>query len=347
MSRNQKIAAGVGGVLVLAVGAYFLLGNKAGDLPVVGGLIEDEPATCPLSGEEPRNEAVLARPAVAVKIENAEVAYPLAGLEEAEVVFEELVEGGITRFMAIYHCSDSDKAGPVRSARIVDPAIMSPFTQILVFSGANQAVLNALDEAGIVQIEENTSEGALERIPREGLSSEHTLYAHTTDARKVGKRDFSEPPAEELFEFGDLEGKSRKAGTITITFSSATTITYEWSGDAWLRSQAGSAFMAESGEQIGVANVLIEEHDVNLSETITDVAGNPSVEVGDPTGSGKAVLFRDGRAINGRWIRESEEDPVSFVTRAGDAMLFAPGSIWIELVPSDAGEVEGSFSFER
>jgi hypothetical protein len=347
MTRNQKIASGAGGVVALAVGAFFLLGNKAGDLPVVGGLVDDEPVTCPLTGEEPRNESLLERPAVAVKIENASVAYPLSGLEDAEIVYEELVEGGVTRFMALYHCTDPDKAGPVRSARLVDPAIMSPYTKILVFSGANQAVLNGLDEAGIVQIEENAGTTALERIPREGISSEHTLYAHTAGARKLGKKEFADPPAEDLFEFGELEAKGRKASTITIDFSSATTITYEFSDGAWLRSQASSAFMAESGEQIAPTNVLIEEHDVNLSDTITDVAGNPSVEIGDPTGSGRAVLFRDGRAIVGRWTRESEEDPVAFETKAGDRMVFAPGSIWIELVPSDAGEVKGSFSFEK
>ena len=348
MTRNQKIGAGAGGVFALAVGAFFLLGNKAGDIPLVGDIVDPEPATCPLNGEEPGNESLLDRPAVAVKIENASVAYPLSGLEDAEVVYEELVEGGVTRFMAIYHCNDSDKAGPVRSARLVDPAIMSPYSKILVFSGANQPVLDALDEAGIVQIEENAGETALERIPREGISSEHTLYAHTSGARKLGKKDFSDPPVEDLFEFGELdEGTGRKASTITIDFSSATTITYEYSDGAWLRAQASSPFMAESGEQIAPTNVLIEEHDVNLSDTITDVAGNPSVEIGDPTGSGKAVLFRDGRAIVGRWNRDTEEDPVTFETKAGDRMVFAPGSIWIELVPSDAGEVKGSFSFEK
>jgi hypothetical protein len=347
MTRNQKIAAGTGGVLALAAGAFFLLGNKAGDLPGLGNIIDREPATCPLGGLEPKNEALLERPAVAVKIENASVAYPLSGLEEAEVVYEELVEGGVTRFMAIYHCNDSDKAGPVRSARLVDPAIMRPYTRILVFSGANQAVLNGLDEAGIVQIEENAGTTALERIAREGISSEHTLYAHTAGARKLGKKGFGDPPAEDLFEFGELEPKGRKASTITIDFSGATTITYEFSDGGWLRSQASAPFMAESGEQIAPTNVLIEEHEVNLSDTITDVAGNPSVEVGDPTGSGRAVLFRDGRAIVGRWTRESEDDPVSFETKAGDRMMFAPGSIWIELVPSDSGEVKGSFSFEK
>jgi hypothetical protein len=345
MSTKAKVAAAIGGILALAVGAFFLTGNKDA-IPLVGDVLDPEPATCPLSGLEPARESLLERPAVAVKIENASIAYPLAGLEEAEVVFEELVEGGITRFMAVYHCTDSDKAGPVRSARAVDPAIMTPLTRILAFSGANASVFGALDEAEIVQIEENTSGGALERIPRDGLSFEHTLYAHTADLRKLGKKEHPDPPPGETFKFGEIEGTSKKATSVTINFSGVTTIGYEWSSDGWLRSQNGAPFMAESGEQITVDNVLIEEHDI-VASNITDVAGNQSVEISDVTGEGRAVLFRDGKMIKGSWTRDSVESAVEFTAKSGEEFTFAPGTIWVHLVPSKAGELTGSYSFAR
>lgn len=346
MTNRGKVAAAVGGVLVLAVGSFFLISNKE-DIPLLNKVLPD-PVVCPLKGTEPKTEALAERPAVAVKIENAPVAYPLSGLEEAEVVFEEVVEGGITRFMAIYHCNDAAKAGPIRSARAVDPAIMSPITKILAFSGANGQVLEALEESDVVVIDESGSNGAMERVPREGLSSEHTLYADTKQVRKVGRKAFSDAPPEDIFEFGALEdnGKTKAASEVTIQFSGATTVGYTWDGDGYLRTQAGAPFMSESGEQIKVANVLIEEHQVDNSTT-TDVLGNPSVEIADETGSGKAVLFRDGRAVVGRWSRESLEAPVVFETKTGDRMVFAEGSVWIHLVPSDAGDVKGSFSFVK
>ena len=96
-------------VLLVAGGAYFAFANKE-DLPVIGDALA--PPECPLTGEEPRKEDVIDRPAVAVKIENAPIAYPLSGLEDADLVYEELVEGGVTRFMAIYHCGDTPQAGP-------------------------------------------------------------------------------------------------------------------------------------------------------------------------------------------------------------------------------------------
>lgn len=345
MSTQAKVAAAVAGVLVLAVGAFFLTGNKD-SIPLVGGVLDPEPATCPLTGLEPRREAVLDRPAVAVKIVNASPAYPLSGLEDAEVVFEELVEGGITRFMAIYHCTDSDKAGPVRSARTVDPAIMTPLTRILAFSGANAGVFAALDEAGIVQIEENTSGGALERVPREGLAFEHTLYANISELRKIGRKDHPDPPPGETFTFGEIEGKSRKASAVTINFSGFTTVGYAWDGEGWARSQGGVPFMTESGEQITADNVLIEEHDI-VASGLTDVAGNQSVEISDVTGEGRAVLLRDGRMMRGTWTRDSVEAAVQFETRDGERFRFAPGTIWVHLVPSKSGDIKGSFSFER
>ncbi len=347
MTNKQKALGAVGGVLVLAVGAFFLIRNKD-DIPIVKDLVGD-PVTCPLSGVEPRNEALVERPAVAIKIENAAIAYPLSGLEDAEIVFEEVVEGGITRFMAIYHCTDSTKAGPVRSARAVDPAIMSPITKILAFSGANGPVLEQLQEAGVVIIEESDAGTGMQRIPREGLASEHTLYGNSKLLRKTGRDDFSDPPPDDLFEFSDDvadNGKTRKASDITIGFSGSTSVGYTWDGDSYLRTQNGAPFMAESGEQISVSNVLIEQHQVDYSG-ISDVAGNPSVEITDETGTGKAVLFRDGRAVVGTWSRDSLESPVVFETKSGDRMVFAPGAIWIHLVPSDAGEVKGSFSFVK
>lgn len=347
MSKQAKIGAGIGaGVLLLVGVAYFLLSNRdAGDIPLVGGLLDPEPATCPLSGEEPAKEAFLERPAVAVKVENTSVAYPLSGLEDAEIVYEELVEGGVTRFMAIFHCNDADKIGPVRSARAVDPSIMTPLVRILGYSGENDPVQKALEAADIVRLDEDAAGTAMQRIPREGISLEHTLYADSAALRKIGAKSYDEPPPEDAFEFGELEGTSKKARTVTINFNPSNTISYEWSGDAWLRFEGDAEFMAESGDQIAVENVLVEEHEVNLSETIVDSVGNPSTEIADETGSGRAVLFRDGRAVRGTWTRDAIDSPTAFETADGETMLFAVGSIWIELVPSETGEVKGSFSF--
>jgi hypothetical protein len=345
VSTRTKIIAAVGGVLAFAGGAFFVLSGKAEDLGISIPGITD-PVVCPLTGEEPKDEALVERPAVALKIENAAVARPLAGLENAELVYEELVEGGETRFMAIYHCGDARKAGPIRSARLVDPAIMKPKTRILGYSGGNQTVINALKEAGVISITEDSAGDAMRRVERPGLSLEHTLYADSLGVRKLGRKKFDEPPPDDLFAFGELEGTSKEATTISLNFGGASEITYKWSKGAWQRFQDGEPFVAESGRQIAVDNVLVEEHHVRASEVV-DVAGTPSIEIVNETGRGQAMLFRDGRAIEGRWHRESVDDPVVFETRSGEEMVLAPGVVWIELVPSGTGEVKGSFSYAK
>ncbi|HEX2195714.1 MAG TPA: DUF3048 domain-containing protein, partial [Actinomycetota bacterium] len=177
MTRNAKRAAIIGaGVLVLAGGIFFVLNRDAiEDVPIVGALAEEP--ECPLTSRDPARESLVDRPAVAIKIENNPVAYPLSGLEDAEIVYEEPVEGGLTRFLAIYHCTDSSQAGPVRSARVVDPPLITPYTRILGAAGGNDIVIDELNAAEIVIVDETKAGSAMTRVERPGITFEHTLYA--------------------------------------------------------------------------------------------------------------------------------------------------------------------------
>jgi hypothetical protein len=347
VSGKAKAGIAIAGVLAVALGAFFLLGDRGvKDIPIVGQALDPEPETCPLSGVEPSKESLLDRPAVAVKIENASIAYPLKGLESAEIVYEELVEGGVTRFLAMYHCTDAELAGPIRSARVVDPAIMTPTTYILAFSGANEHVFSRLDEAGIIQIEENAAGEAMQRVET-GDSFEHTLFANTAAVRKLARSQYGEPPPADVYEFGELpEGKFKKANEIELVFSGGTTVSYTYDTGKYYRYQGGEPFMSDTGDQIAVDNVLVELHTVDLSGP-TDVTGTAGTEIADVTGSGKAVLFRDGVAIKGTWVREAIEDPVRFQTSDGAAMVLKEGTTWIALLPNDKGEAKGSFDFGK
>ena len=305
----------------------------------------EPPPECPLTGAEPRSAALAERPAVAVKVENDPVAYPLSGLDKAEIVFEELVEGGVTRFMAIYHCTDANKVGPVRSARIVDPGIMVPITRILGAAGGNAIVTRRLKRGNVFLIDEDTKGKSMRRIPRSGVSFEHTLYANTTRLRSLGERRFDEPP-QTTFEFGPLQGKAKKARQVTLNFGGRATVGYRWANGKWLRLDNGSPLKAEGGGNIRVDNVVIELHTINNSKTITDVAGNPSIEIANETGRGPAILLRDGKSIKGRWVRPKRNAPVRFVT-GGETMTFAPGTVWIELLPDRRGQIKGTYSLSK
>jgi hypothetical protein len=307
---------------------------------------EEVPPICPLTGEDPPKRIDLARPAVALKIENSPDSRPQTGLDQADIVYEEIVEGGVTRFMAIYHCHDAAAGGPVRSARFDDPKIAKPFTRILAFSGANQIVLNELNKQKLIALDEQNASGPLFRVPP-GSTDVHSVFGNTVRLRKLGakKRAKVGPPESSYFEFGDMPDGARKAKSVALNFNPSNEITWRWKNDRWVRFEAGLPFKSSGGGQIGTPNLLIQEVDVSDSTTITDVAGNPSPDI-DLKGKGRAFLFRDGQVVKGTWKANKDGVP-SFKTSRGEPFTFEVGSTWVELLPSKKGNVKGSISFSK
>ena len=283
------------------------------------------------------------RAAVAVKVENDPAARPQSGLEDADVVFEEIVEGGITRFMAIYHCGESDLVGPVRSARFDDPKLALPFTNLIAFSGSNAIVGKELQKRGMRTLVEGMKGDAFFRIPP-GSTSVHSVFVDTEKLRAFAPEKTG-PPAPGIFPTGDIPTAATDAQLVTINFETENTIEYRWEKGAWYRYEAGEPFMANKDGQISVPNLLIHEVRVNNSKRIRDIEGNPSPEL-DLVGTGRAVLFRDGQAITGEWKISEEAEPPTYTTKDGEPFAFADGPIWVELVPSPKGQVKGSFSFK-
>jgi hypothetical protein len=339
---------GVFGVLVatlLFVGACTDDPETSDRDPQAAAPQEDVPPICPLTGEDPPKGIDPARPAVALKIENSPDSRPQTGLDQADIVYEEIVEGGVTRFMAIYHCHDAAEGGPVRSARFDDPKIAKPFTRILAFSGANDIVLEELRERKLIALDENNASGPLFRVPPESTDV-HSVFGNTVQLRKRGKKQGkAEPPEDSFFEFGDIPDGAQKTKSVTLNFNPSNEIAWRWKGQRWMRFEAGVPFNTSGGEQIGTPNLLVQEVDVNNSTSITDVAGNPSPDI-DLSGKGRAFLFRDGRLIRGKWKANKDGVP-SFETNSGDPFTFEVGSTWIELLPSKKGNVAGSIKFSK
>ena len=344
MSARRALAAALAGVLLAAC--------SGSSEPESGGETDvaardgagGGPTTCPLTGEDPPDGVDPRRPAVAVKVENPPEARPQSGLDRADVVVEERVEGGITRFLVIFHCDDAARVGPVRSARFDDPKIAKPFTSFIAASGANAPVEREIRKRGMTYVnEQRAKDGELFRWPK-GSSDVHSLYANATKLLRRAARTDVDAPRHGVLDFGSLPDGARKARRVTLNFVGDNTIEYRWRDGAWRRYEAGERFTVAGGGQVAVPNVLVQEIRVDNSDTLVDVSGAASPEL-KLVGRGRALLFRDGKVVAGQWKIERPFAAPEYVTRSGDPMTFAEGPVWIALVPSRAGEVKGKIAY--
>jgi hypothetical protein len=330
--------------VVLAVGGfvgYRLLTKKPSEGifdPIIPG--NETPPTCPLTGVEPEGE-VPDRPALAVKIENSPDARPQVGLNEANIVYEEEAEGGITRFMAIFHCGGAERIGPVRSARLVDPHLLVQYVRPLFgYAGGAPVIRKEIAQTHEIVDVNYTEEAAADAYVRDpNRTAPHDLFSSTRALYRAGGNRGKAP--EPVFEYDEETPKrAKRAPEIHLDFSPTADVFWRWArrDGVWLRSHGETAHTLEDGSQVSATNVVVQLVQREPTDII-DPAGNPVFDF-NVVGSGKAVVFRDGKAIKGRWERESEDDVTQFVTRKGDVIPLAPGRTWIELYPTDAPKLD-------
>ena len=295
------------------------------------------PPPCPLTGVPPSDAgAVPQRPVVAVKVENTTDAYPLVGLQNADIIYEELVEGGLTRFMALYQCKDAAKVGPVRSARTTDPKILVPFNThpILGYSGGQLTVVNALGHAGVLAYDETSGSAAFTRAAAPRISPHNLFVSVPKLYKRGGKVAAQEPPPKRAFTYGPkVPNPSRKVSAAVIPFSSGVSGDWKWNAvtKTWVRQLDGKPMMLEAGGPIQVTNVIVQEVVVTASNLV-DVLGNHSPEVA-LTGTGRAWILRNGRMVTGTWTRGGQKSVTIFKTKKGERIPLSPGTTFVELMP--------------
>lgn len=338
-------AAVIGGVVltlaVLAVGFFALFPGRAPAFVRTAmsqvGLAQDPtpPPACPLTGRPAPGGTIPDRPALAIKVENLPEARPQSGLDRADVVYEEPVEGGITRFIAIFQCHGSDRVGPVRSGRTTDPEVLVQFgAPAIGYAGGAPPVERAIHRAGLIDVNYDVAAAAYTRDP--GRPAPHNLYTTTKALWKAARSKAGAP--DPVFAYADqIAGKSKRARAVHLPFSSYSDVYWRWSGKdhVWQRFHGTEPHALTDGRQVFAANVVVLQVRV-AAGSIIDAAGNPSPEV-SMTGSGKAYVFRDGRVIVGTWRRPTLADTTALVARDGTPIALAPGATWVELVPDSIG----------
>ena len=293
----------------------------------------------PLRGTPVTDEAARIKPVVVVKIDNSNAfsVQPQLGLERADIVFEEIVEG-ITRFAAVFHSDVPERVGPVRSARTSDIDIVAQLSRpILAWSGGNNGVVNAMRKADINDVGRETAPSVITNAVYYRVNDReepHNLFVKTAEMYAV--LEAPQPPPTPLFTYR-AAGKSATGGVpVAEGFNvklSSTQVEWTWNGSGWVRRAYGFAHLDTNRKPIAPENV------VTMVTKYRSSPADPRSPEAVTVGEGEAFVLTDGRLINGTWKREDATKPAVIRDDKGQVMELTPGRTWIEL-PDSADNVK-------
>ena len=298
------------------------------------------PVVWPLTGLE--SGPVPPHPALAVKIENSVSARPQTGLNSADVVWEEVVEGGITRFVAVYHSTVPPEIGPVRSVRPMDPAIAAPLHGLFAFSGGQPGYVQAIADAGMQVLSNDNGDAGFHRIgsraaPHNVYASPPALLAQADPAHQAppgAQFDIAATPAEST-----VATAGTPAGRVDLTLSGVSHPNWTWDAatQTWVRAEGATPAVESDGSPLRATNVVVVRVDV-VNTGATDPAGNPVPET-LLQGRGEALVATGGRTLPATWAKNSPADRLVLLGPDGNPVRLAPGRTWVELVPNGSGAV--------
>ncbi|MGI9610598.1 MAG: DUF3048 domain-containing protein [Acidimicrobiia bacterium] len=294
----------------------------------------------PLNGLNVENPDLLDRRAVAVKVDNHWNARPQSGIQEADLVYELLCEGGLTRFIAIFHHSDSGYVGPIRSLRPTDPTLVAFLGAPLQISGGQDWIQRLASSRGQRLI----GDDRVSTFRVRSRKSPHNLYGNTETMRATAdRRGWSDEPPEPIFTFGEATTPLTPAATVTLDWSDRPEVVWRWDPitESYLRSNRSTPhnWLTLDGDrsQISAETLLVL---TARKYTASPSSGEgSSVPALDTLGTGQALLFHDGALLQGSWTRDSYDESFTLALPTGAEMILPPGKLWISIFPT-TGRVE-------
>ncbi|MFM7044754.1 MAG: DUF3048 domain-containing protein [Ilumatobacteraceae bacterium] len=282
----------------------------------------------PLTGLPATDATAAARPALVVKIDNNERARPQSGLNEADIVFEEIVEVQ-TRFAAVFHSGGADPVGPIRSGRTQDIDLLGSFLRpLFVWSGGNDAVTDAIEDSDLIELSglRQSIYDTVGFYRDDARPAPHDLFATTSGAWLLAPDDAVPPPPQFRFRPAGTAAVGNPATRIEGTMEG---LAIEWTYDAstgrYWRTNGGVAHEDALSGPISTNNVI-----VMVVQYRPSPADNRSPEA-QTIGSGEVFVFTGGVLIRGIWSRSDRLSPIQLLADDGSPILLTPGRTWVEL----------------
>lgn len=287
-----------------------------------------DPSRAPLTGLP--LAAPINRPALVVKIDNAPKARPQFGIAAADLVIEEGVEGGITRFATVFHSRDAGNVGPVRSARSTDIHLATPLQRPLyAYSGAAPQIEAMLDRSPFV----NVGIGRLPRAYRRERTrpSPYNLFSSTQALFAAAPAGATNPKP--LFDIGGADERPQGGPVTKITLAWVgvvrTDVTWNWDGKKFARVQNGTPHVDAGGGEIAPRNIVVLF--VRYEDTGSRDNSGAAVPEAKLIGEGEAFVVRENTIVRGKWRKPSDEAPIQLLDAQGATVRLLPGQTWVEL----------------
>ncbi len=274
---------------------------------------------------------------IGIKNDNNVRARPQSGPQNADAVFEVLVEGGMTRFINIFYQSDISYHGPIRSARPTDPTVLRPLGGVLVASGATGGLIPEINDMGVPVITDRRPDYF--RIS--SRKAPHNLYADTQKLKSTavskGYKKVNTP--QPLFPWGDPTFDNWQTNSfLTLPFSGYTETTWTWNGSTYLRTyydayqnQKYDNIHYWSDENGNTGQISFDTVIALFCEPYVHPLQLPSVKT---VGEGRAILLHGGKMIDAKWKRGSNLDPFHILDSNNNILYVPKGKVWISLVPN-------------
>ena len=305
---------------------------------VLSGCASDEKSAT--VAEKPTFNSISGRigidgPILAVKIDDTSMSRPQIGVDEADLVYIEQVEGGLTRLAAIFSSMIPQNVGPVRSARISDIDILLQYGKVVFgYSGAQRAMLAVIANSNLWDY------GAQRQSPSiytrdETRPAPYNMVMRTAPLFEKVKSDQREVAVSKSigWNFGEAPIGGVAIDSVLVQWpASKYEATWSKSEKRWLLSNGGTPNLAASGRQLGATTFVIQN--VQMSNSIYRTKDGGYTPLSETVGVGSGYILRDGRSFKANWSRPTADAGTTWTLADGSEIKFAPGSIWVALIDS-------------
>jgi hypothetical protein len=340
MSFRRQATIGV--ALILTLVGFLSLSRPDSFAPLKNPFVKSEPINS-ISGRAGGDGPILV-----VKLDDTRSAHPQIGIEDADIVYIEQVEGGLTRLAAVFSSKIPQRIGPVRSARISDIELLAQFGRVgFAYSGAQSKLRPVLEAANLVNASAERNSATIyttdpARVQPYAMVLRADLLLDLLSSKGV-KLEESKGIG---WDFGDAPDGGKVVQDIHLSWP-ASTYDAHWSQEEnrWLLDHSGAPNLADSGYRLGASTLVIQK--VKITDSIYKDKVGGVTPFSATVGSGQGYIARDGKVFAAAWNRPSEESGTEWKTLDGEKISFSKGQIWVALTdkepvfkapPADAGE---------